>query len=581
MATQLGQLRAKLVRLQSTRKFVRWGNGFSLLATAAVAILVIAFLSDWLLDMSRAQRFVLLALVAGASVWAFRKFTRPWLKQQEDLVELALQVESRQGIDSDLVAAMQFEKTEAKTWGSPDLENAVISQVVDLSPKLDVFAGFSTQDFRRRVLIAVGAAALMVGWAVVLPGYFGAFFNRLLLGADSYPTKTQIVRVEVNGEAVLDSGEITKLSSPYGAPLSFVVTGGGELPADGRGRIRIESLDGNIATDIEIASSAAQPAEGKEDGEKGKQENSSSAVFRGELPRLMDSVSFRVYLGDARSQPLRIDAIPLPAVDVKIKVTPPDYATEFGSNQSDGKTSRRQLSVIEGSRVELSVRSLNKELETAKLWIGEDEYALTVSDKKGKDGKERWSFDVTGTPFESVSDPLKYRIEVTDTEGLSLESPIHGTLRLKNDQAPRAAVSLRTRRVVPTASPPIVWSASDDFGLSKVVAQVQIARVDGEVDEDELEIAASTPGKPRPESLRGEYHLDLEKYKLVKGDELKVMFIAWDYRGSLEPQKSFSEPLILSVTDQQGILSGLLQTDEESAKQLDAIIRRELGIGEK
>ena len=113
------------------------------------------------------------------------------------------------------------------------------------------------------------------------------------------------------------------------------------------------------------------------------------------------------------------------------------------------------------------------------------------------------------------------------------------------------------------------------------MAQVQIARVDGEVDEDELEIAASTPGKPRPESLRGEYHLDLEKYKLVKGDELKVMFIAWDYRGSLEPQKSFSEPLILSVTDQQGILSGLLQTDEESAKQLDAIIRRELGIGEK
>jgi hypothetical protein len=289
----------------------------------------------------------------------------------------------------------------------------------------------------------------------------------------------------------------------------------------------------------------------------------------------MDSVSFRVYLGDARSQPLRIDAIPLPAVDVDIKVTPPDYAKEFASSQSDGKTSRRQLSVIEGSRVELTVRSLNKKLERAKLWIGEDEYDLTSQDK------DRWTFNVTGTPFESVSEPLKYRIEVTDAEGLSLESPIHGTLRLKNDQAPRTAISLRTRRVVPTASPPIVWSASDDFGLSKVVAQVQVARADGEVDEDEVEIAVSVAGKPHPETLRGEYRLDLEKYKLVKGDELKVMFIAWDYRGSLEPQKSFSEPLILSVTDQQGILSGLLQTDEESAKQLDAIIRRELGIGEK
>ena len=580
MATQLGQLRSKLSRLQSTRKLIRWGNGFSLLATAAVAILVVAFLADWLLDMSRAQRFVLLGLVLVAAVWAFRKFTAPWLKQKEDLVELALQVESRQGIDSDLVAAMQFEKSEAKTWGSPDLENAVISQVADLSPKLDVFAGFSSQDFRRRILIAVAAAALMGGWAVALPGYFGAFFNRLLLGAESYPTDTQIVRIEVNGEAILDQGKVIEHSSPYGAPLSFVVTGGGELPADGIGRIRIESLDGNIATDIEITSSAAKTDEDEKGGSKTKPENSSSAVFRGELPRLMDSVSFRVYLGDARSQPLRIDAIPLPAVDVEIEVTPPDYAKEFAARQTDGKTSRRQLSVIEGSRVELAVRSLNKKLETAKLWVGEDEYALTAGEK-AQDGKQRWSFDVTGTPFESVSEPLKYRIEVTDTEGLTLESPIHGTLRLKNDQAPRTAASLRTRKVVPTASPPILWTASDDFGLSKVVAQVQVARADGEVEEDEVNIAAPPANKPRPESLRGEYRLDLEKYKLVKGDELKVMFVVWDYRGSLEPQKSFSEPLILSVTDQQGILSGLLQTDEESAKQLDAIIRRELGIGEK
>ena len=581
MATQLGQLRSKLSRLQSTRKLIRWGNGFSLLATAAVTILVVAFLADWMLDMSRAQRFVLLGLVVVAAVWAFRKFTAPWLKQKEDLVELALQVERRQGIDSDLVAAMQFEKSEAKTWGSPDLENAVISQVADLSPKLDVFSGFSSRDFRRRILIAVGAAALMGGWAVALPGYFGAFFNRLLLGAESYPTDTQIVRVEVNGEAILDKGKVVEHSSPYGAPLSFVVTGGGELPADGIGRIRIESLDGNIATDIEITSSAAKTDEDDKDGSKKKAENSSSAAFRGELPRLMDSVSFRVFLGDARSQPLRIDAIPLPAVDVEIKVSPPDYAKEFAARQTDGRTSRRQLSVIEGSRVELAVRSLNKKLSRAMLWIrnheGEHEYALTGD----KEGSQRWTFNVTGSKFESVSEPLKYRIEVTDTEGLTLESPIHGTLRLKNDQAPRTAAALRTRKVVPTAAPPILWTASDDFGLSKVVAQVQVARADGEVEEDEVKIADPPANKPRPESLRGEYRLDLEKYKLVKGDELKVMFVVWDYRGSLEPQKSFSEPLILSVTDQQGILSGLLQTDEESAKQLDAIIRRELGIGEK
>ncbi|MFP6763927.1 MAG: hypothetical protein VB858_09920, partial [Planctomycetaceae bacterium] len=399
MATRLGKLRSELVRLQSSRKLVRWGNGFSLLATAAVMILIVSFLADWLLDMSRAQRFVLLGFVIGGIVWAFRKHTRPWLQQKEDLVELALQVEHRQGIDSDLVAAMQFEDSEARTWGSADVEQAVISQVADLSPRLNVFTGFSLVDFRRRLGTAAAAAALMAVWYAILPGYFEAFFQRLLLGAESYPTQTQIVSVQINGREVLASDAVTAVSCPYGSPLTFVVTGGGELPDSGLGRIRLESLNGTIATDIEITSKAAQPDTVGTPGVTGKT-NSSSTEYRGELPRLMDSVSLRVYLGDARSRPLRVDAIPLPAVDVEIDVTPPDYAREMAQTEVAGKTSRRQLSVIEGSRVELSVRSLNKKLERVGLWIGEEAYDLTSTDRK------EWSFNISGTPFESVSEPL-------------------------------------------------------------------------------------------------------------------------------------------------------------------------------
>jgi hypothetical protein len=80
--------------------------------------------------------------------------------------------------------------------------------------------------------------------------------------------------------------------------------------------------------------------------------------------------------------------------------------------------------------------------------------------------------------------------------------------------------------------------------------------------------------------LRDTFRIDLAALKLNKGDELRVTFIATDYRGDAEPQTSYSEPVLLNVTDRQGILSGLLETDEDSAQQLDAIIRRELGIGE-
>jgi hypothetical protein len=106
-----------------------------------------------------------------------------------------------------------------------------------------------------------------------------------------------------------------------------------------------------------------------------------------------------------------------------------------------------------------------------------------------------------------------------------------------------------------------------------------VAHVDGTSDEKEIEIAAPSTTKNLPTSLQGLYRLDLEPFKLVKGDELRLTFRVYDYRGDSEPKESFSEPLILQITDRQGIVAGLLETDEESAKQLDAIIRRELGIG--
>ena len=41
-----------------------------------------------------------------------------------------------------------------------------------------------------------------------------------------------------------------------------------------------------------------------------------------------------------------------------------------------------------------------------------------------------------------------------------------------------------------------------------------------------------------------------------------------------------SEPIVFQVTDESGILAGLIEADEKSARQLDQIIQRQLGIGE-
>lgn len=564
MPTQLGQLRSELARLQSSRRLIRWGNGFSLLVTALVLTLLIAFLADITLDMSRLQRVVLLGLVITAAVWAFKRFTKPWLIQHEDLVEVALLVERHQKIDSDLVAAMQFEQPEASTWGSPQLETAVVTRVAEMSPKLNVFEGFSLLDFQRRVTIAVALLLAVVVCWVANPGYLNAFMSRLLLGNAFYPTSTQILKLTVNQTPLFD-GNVLKstIATPFGQPVKFEVAIGGELPATLAGKLRVQSLDGSIATDVDLL-----PPETSEPG---------TTLLRGELPRLMDSVQFEVLVGDARTVPFQINAVPLPVVDVKLKVTPPSYATSAESSSADAKGAAKwHLSVIEGSRVDIELDSLNSDLDSAKLWLGEHEFALTPRDS----GSRSWSLKTDGTPLASVSEALEYKLQVTDKQGLQLEAPIRGTIRLKQDLPPRIAVSSRTNRVIATANPPILYSVQDDYAISKVVAQVQVSHGDTEIPDREFAVV-TVPESKTQAVAKGTFKLDLTSLKLSKGDELKVTFVAYDYRGTREPKKSFSEPLLFQVTDQQGILSGLLETDQESAKQLDAIIRRELGIGKE
>ncbi len=559
MSSKLAILRSRLNSLRQRRAVVRWGNAWSALATALLWILVAAFIVDFLLEMSRPQRFVSLLFIAGGLWWVFQQFTKPFLGQRETELDIALLVEKEQEIDTDLVAALQFETPEAKQWGSSTLEQAVIDYVADFGQGLNVFKGFNPTQLRRRA-ITCGVTFLVLFLAcVIYPRHASAFFNRLLLGSRHYPTRTTIEKILVNGQPVDVDGGSGTLKFPFGHPLKLEVLCSGDLPT--QGLAKLTTLAQGVRTALKL------DPRGEQQGGK--------LTFAAEQPRLVDSINYQLYLGDAWTDPVTLRVIPLPVVTLDLEAVPPPYAAKIEQALAE-KSGSRQIAVIEGSTVNLKLVCSNKPLESATVTVEKQVIALVSTDPESK----VWTLPKTQSPFSQVTTPLRYLVQVKDRDGLALEQPIVGFVRMKSDRPPRILAGIISKRILPGAKPKISFGATDDYGLAKIRVLQEVLRANGETERSIVDVETIPESQQPQTSHKGRYTADFKKLKLAKGDQLKLTLEAIDYRGKLEGRPATSEPLVLEVTDVQGFLAGMVETDEQSARRLDAIIQRQLGIGE-
>ena len=305
------------------------------------------------------------------------------------------------------------------------------------------------------------------------------------------------------------------------------------------------------------------------------------AIYQGQLPRLVGSVTYQVFLGDTWTDPLEVGGdSACPWSRSRSNPRPPAYATSGDEEQTSVREGTRQIAVVEGSSVALNLESTNKALTKAVMTVDDKTYPLKRS---GKDGC-CWTLSGPDSPLYKIRQPVRYSVQVEDEDGLVLEKPIEGYIRIRADRKPRILPpDLETTLVRPNVIPPIEYTVSDDYGISRLVLNVQVVRKvpmkeDGdngmmdEVDHLTREVK-SIPAEKQPlRAVSDVYPLDLKTIKLNPGDELKVTLEAFDYRGEFEPQSSISEPLVLKVTDREGILRGMRDADEKSAQSLDEII---------
>ena len=604
--TMLSKLHRRMARLRRRRRWIRWGTGYSALLTALLWLLAALFLADWLLHMDVWARIAGMAIAGLCLVWVFRRYTLPWLADGETEIDMALFVQRQHHIDTDLVAALEFERPEASTWGSVQLEEQVIQQTAELTRDIDVGEGLKRDNLRRRLTTLSITTAVVLVAVCLFPDYARVFFNRLLLGRAHYPAQTILVALEVNGHPIdLKAREKSSLTSSYGTPVKFKVLAAGRIPEEGRVAVRIVS--GGVESSLKLEKVKVSPG-----GRGGSGAEDKQVAFAAELPRLMETIDYQVFLGDAWTDPAQLRVVPLPLVDVSLLVTPPSYAKDDPTIAS-GATGLRQIYVIEGSRVEMRIVS-DKPLRDATVTIGGVAFRMSRDPAPSRDRKEHWQLDprqpalvplswmlwtAVALPLESVVEPVAYSIQVADADDLCLERPIEGVIRIKTDHPPTAAITrLVTRFVLPKAAPRMSYRATDDYGLSKVSVLAEVTHADGRTETlAPVPLASLKHGQTPKRLLQDEVRIDLAQFraapgdlaespqgaapiKLVKGDQVKLTLEAVDYRGpAREGKASQSDPVVLQVTDEEGIYAAMSETDRETARQYETMIERQLEVG--
>lgn len=574
----------------------RWLNAGAALLASVLVIVLLAFAVDWSFEPGKPLRGVIWGVSALGLLGAFLVFVRPWLQRAETLEELALQVERQHAIDSDLVAALQFESAEAPQWGSPQLAGAVVSYVAEFSPNLDVFEGFTWKKLEQRAgLLAVLTLGLGL-LAVFVPLHLKTFGQRMLFANLHYPTKTLIDQIEIN-ETVVFPSDNASFASPHGESLTFRVTASGVLPS--KGDLRLKSLSRDSVVELPLEKQGENTEEG-------------TATYTAELPKLVDSLTWQVFMGDAWTEPRLVDLIPLPVVSVLLTPESPQYILEAGDENHRPREGAWQLAVVQNSNVNLALRCTNKELKSAWVTIEDKTWPLTgppagqeksdnwAGELVGKVGASFtageagvWTLPVQGTPLENIQAPVRYEIQVEDVDGLQLPKPLHGYISLKTDKPPRIGAAITFNRYLPTAKPLIEFGAADDYGLAKILVHMELVPANPAMDTPApkplvREIMLPQTGEPVT-MLRERYQVELAKLTdfyaspiqplFQKGDQLKITLEAFDYRGELPGESKVSEPLVITITDRIGLGADLNDTNRLSAKQINAIIQQELGIG--
>jgi hypothetical protein len=434
----------RIRRVRGRHGRVALSAGLSIALTALCVWLVSETVTDFLTNLPWAARLVFfVAGTGGAAALLVVCGIRPWSQRLTD-ERVALMVErALPAFRSRFIAAVQLARSREEC-ASPALIKALVAETTAMAATMDFSKVVDTKHLRRWLKITLFAVALAGGLAALGQSKTWPLVRRAFLFRNPVPRKTLIE--DVVAPRVIAIGDAWHVSA--------VVRG--IVPANGR--LILKTVSGRRQEFELPVQSGATP----------KTERT--------LQSMQESFDYRIELGDAETDPVRVQVKPRPGVvNVECRLTLPAY-----THQPQQRRALGDLRVLPGSRLALKVRA-NAPVKSGEIrLLGADREKNVKSVPLIPDARDHTQ--LAGEIEIPAKEAAGLTLHLVDEDGLESRGAAIYPVDLLADGPPTIKVLWPDRReelLTRDATMLIAFAAKDDYGVAKVRLNYAVDWVEG------------------------------------------------------------------------------------------------------
>jgi hypothetical protein len=438
------EILARIRQLRGRHGRVALWTGLGMMMTTLCVWLVSETVTDFLANLPWVVRLVFLTLGGGGALALLVWYgIRPWRKRLGDET-VALMIErALPAFRSRFIATVQLAKA-GDPEASPVLVKALVAETTVLAATMDFSAVIDTRRLRQWWKLAGCALLVVAGLAMAGDSKTLPLVRRALLARIPVPRKTLIRQITApRGIAIGDSWHIAAVA-------------GGIVPQGGR--LILKSASGR-RQEFDLPLESASPP-----------------TFARTLQSMQEPFEYRVVLGDAESDPVKVKVKPRPGVtSVECREIFPAYTRLSPQRRALG-----DLKVLAWSWLALKVRT-NAPMKSAEIrLVGADHEKIVDSMPLAVDPKD--STRLAGQIEIPSKNAAGLTFYLVDEDGIESRSGAIYPLEVLPDEPPAIRILWPDRReelLTREATMLLAFTAKDDYGVAKVRLNYAVDWVEG------------------------------------------------------------------------------------------------------